>query len=355
MSLRILSAANIRQVTSSFSTSDLLRQSAVIFSLLSSSTKAANDNAEAISSPHRTSIQTANHTVLFMPSRVKDTGTTIKVVSVPMMDKVKDGGLPASTMVIDEETGGTKALVNARSLTAVRTAGGSLLSSVLVLGGAKPTHLTAFGAGAQISAHISLHLRLFPSIRTVNIVNRSVNARLASLMSTLKADFPVVTFLSITGGDPSATQEAVKSANIIVTATSSTAPLFASDWVQPGTHIILVGSYKPSMHEVSTELIRRAGRVIVDSRSACLQEAGELIDTQATEEKLVELGELVSVAQDNSGEWTAKRDVVNAVRATGDVTIFKSVGVGVQDVMITTAVVSRAEELGIGTIVDDYD
>ncbi|KZT18779.1 NAD(P)-binding protein [Neolentinus lepideus HHB14362 ss-1] len=351
MSLRVLSAANVRQITSSFSTQDLLRQSAVIFSLLSS-TKTEEHDAGSISSPHRTSIETTNHTVLFMPSRVRNVGTAIKVVSVPMTDKARDGGLPASTMVLDEETGCAKALVNARSLTAVRTAGGSLLSTVLLLSCTEPRQLTSFGAGAQIYAHVSLLLRQFPSIRNVHIVNRTSNPRLTSLMSTLKDEFPTVTFAAPTG-DTTAVELAVKSANVIVTATSSSVPLFPSDWVSSGTHIVLVGSYKPTMHEVPTALMRRAGRVVVDSRSACLQEAGELIDAEIPEEELVELGELVDVKKND--EWAAKQDLVDEIKGRGDVTIFKSVGVGVQDVMITSEVVNRAGELGIGTIVDDYD
>lgn len=351
MSVRILSSGNVRKITSSFSTQDLLTQSATIFSLLSSSSKDEGHarDADSISSPHRTSIQTVNHNVLFMPSRVRDMGTAIKVVSVPMTDKARDGGLPASTMVLDEETGAIKALVNARSLTAIRTAGGSLLSTVLLLSSSNPTTLTAFGAGAQIYAHVSLHLRHFRSIQRANIVNRTSNARLESLMATLKSEFPHVQLSALTG-DSHAVQEAVKSASIIVTATSSTVPLFDANCVQPGAHIILVGSYKPTMHEVSTSLIRRAGRIVVDSRSACLQEAGELIEARISEQELVELGELV-----DTPEGKAKQELVQEVRETGDVTIFKSVGVGVQDVMITSAVVKRAEELNVGTIVHDYD
>ncbi|EPQ53247.1 NAD P-binding protein [Gloeophyllum trabeum ATCC 11539] len=349
MSVRILSSADVRKITSSFSTQDLLAQSATIFSLLSSKDEGHASDAEIISSPHRTSVQTVNHNVLFMPSRVRHIGTAIKVVSVPVTDKARSGGLPASTMVLDEETGAVKALVNARSLTAIRTAGGSLLSTVFLLSDSQPTTLTAFGAGAQIYAHVSLHMRQFGSIQRANIVNRTSNARLESLMAALKSEFPHAQVSALTGNS-GAVQEAVKSAHIIVTATSSTVPLFDADCVQPGAHIILVGSYKPNMHEVSTSVIRRAGRIVVDSRSACLQEAGELIEARIPGQDLVELGELV-----DAPEGKAKQELVQEVRKTGDVTIFKSVGVGVQDVMITSAVVKRAEELNIGTVVHGYD
>lgn len=61
----------------------------------------------------------------------------------------------------------------------------------------------------------------------------------------------------------------MRDASIVVTATSSTVPLFPSSFVSPGTHLCLIGSYKPTMHEIDSELVLRAGKVIVDSKEAC--------------------------------------------------------------------------------------
>ena len=69
----------------------------------------------------------ARHTALFMPSRVPDLGTAIKVVSVPSLPETRQG-LPSSTLVLDEVTGCVKALVNATALTALRTAAGAIRS-----------------------------------------------------------------------------------------------------------------------------------------------------------------------------------------------------------------------------------
>lgn len=115
MSLLVLSAFEVERIISTFPTEELEKIMAFVFVRLSS--------GRGLSSPPRISIQTINHTALFMPSRIEDDGTAIKVVSVPR--SVADNrGLPASTIVIDEETGGVKAIVNARSLTALRTAAG---------------------------------------------------------------------------------------------------------------------------------------------------------------------------------------------------------------------------------------
>jgi ornithine cyclodeaminase/alanine dehydrogenase-like protein (mu-crystallin family) len=119
MSLLVLSAEDVSAVTSELKLEELEALMASVFHRLSSGSDYA--------SPHRTSISMPRHTTLFMPSRVPDLGTTIKVVSVPMSGGDKQG-LPASTIVLDETTGCVKAIVNASTLTALRTASGASYS-----------------------------------------------------------------------------------------------------------------------------------------------------------------------------------------------------------------------------------
>jgi ornithine cyclodeaminase/alanine dehydrogenase-like protein (mu-crystallin family) len=231
--------------------------------------------------------------------------------------------------------------------------------------GAEPDSILAFGAGKQIEAHIDLHLREYPSIKRVSIVNRSRDRALA-LLDVLPPRHPNVQFDAIQtrdGGNVNKAQlrELVSNAAIIVAATSSTEPLFGDleGSVRAGAHIILVGSYKPHMREVSSQLLWRTGaklgsstaRVVVDSREACLHEAGELIQADLKPEALVELGELVT---EKDGRLVVHTEKCQSVRAAGEVTIFKSVGVGVQDVSISEWVVRKAEEAGLGTVIPDY-
>ncbi|KAH9161630.1 hypothetical protein EDB89DRAFT_713846 [Lactarius sanguifluus] len=114
-------------------------------------------------SPQRTAIEIPEHRVLFMPARIPDIGTPIKVVSVPSLSGDTRGN-PASTLVLDEQSGATKALVNARALTALRTAAGSVLATVILHppAAAKFRHLAGFGAGLQISSHIRQLLDTYP-------------------------------------------------------------------------------------------------------------------------------------------------------------------------------------------------
>ncbi|CDO73873.1 hypothetical protein BN946_scf185016.g30 [Trametes cinnabarina] len=358
MSLLVLSAADVAKVTATFSPDELVSLMANVFSKLS-------ERRREISQPHRVSVDMHHHTSLFMPCRMSSAGTTMKVVSVPMSDapkEIKEKGLPATTIVLDEQYGRVKAVVNARRLTALRNAAED----------ATPRHLLAVGAGAQIQAHLALFLTAYPSIETCTIFNRSRNARLETLRELLQSTFPAVKLS--TGLLPCATgsketeeifHEAVKRSNIIITATSSTRPLFPSKLVQKGTHLCLIGSYKPEMHEIDTELIKRAGIIIVDQKTACLiialtencllqQEAGELIDAELSEVDLVELGELFDYnAKDDT--WLPREGPIEDIQTAGDVTIFKSVGVGVQDAAIACAVVKRAMKEKIGVMIEDYD
>lgn len=229
---------------------------------------------------------------------------------------------------------------------------GSLLATRLLIS-KTPKTLVAFGAGNQINAHVDLHLRAFPSFESCTIVNRTDNARLHELVLSLRQSHPTITFNMLTLDDERV-KGAVRNADVICTATSSEMPLFPSEWVSPGTHLNLVGSFTPRMHEVDSALIDRALSVVVDSRAACVIEAGELIAAGRTVDpdiNLFELGELVEEGVD--GKFISV--VPEGFNAKPDgVTIFKSVGVGLQDVAIASLVLSHAECMGYGTRIENY-
>jgi ornithine cyclodeaminase len=232
---------------------------------------------------------------------------------------------------------------------------GSLLATRLLLSVRDPSTFLAFGAGKQIEAHVDLHLRAYSTIETCTIVNKSNNQRLVDLIIRLKSAHPTVTFQSLILKDDLARLEQVtRAANIICTATSSKEPLFEAKWVFPGTHLNLIGSYTPDMAEVSSELLHQAGKVVVDSREACASEAGELIKARFNEGDMVEIGTLVHFDSNSpDADYEKVHALCDEVRRAGKITIFKSVGVGLQDVAITNMVVNLAGE--IGTRIDSYD
>lgn len=140
MSLRVVSAADVNRISSAFSPVDLQCLMAQVFHAVSNSAAVDAGKAAAnVQVPHRTTIETEGHNILFMPARLAAPpasrgsemrlighGTSIKIVSAP---KVSDPrGLPGTTLVMDESTGGAKAIVNARTLTALRNAAGTAAS-----------------------------------------------------------------------------------------------------------------------------------------------------------------------------------------------------------------------------------
>jgi ornithine cyclodeaminase/alanine dehydrogenase-like protein (mu-crystallin family) len=139
----------------------------------------------------------------------------------------------------------------------------------------------------------------------------------------------------------------IRSADVIVAATSSEQPLFDSSYVRAGTRVILVGSYKPHMREVDDQLVKRS-RIVVDSKKACLQEAGELISAGITERDLEELGDM------STGKPNEDIIIFKSVRlAIG--TADHQVGLGVQDVAIAKLVLDEAVKMGRGTRIAAFD
>lgn len=218
----------------------------------------------------------------------------------------------------------------------------STIATKLLLGSASPARSVLFGAGAQIHAHARLLIASYPSIKHCTIINRSNNTRLRTLLDNFEAEFSHVDVVGLSGTRTADIERAVREADIIVTATSSTVPLFPSTWVKSGAHLNLVGSFTPSMREVDDDLIRRSKVVLVDSRAACAREAGELISANLDLENIcVELGEC---------SWNSRPNP-NLENGNGDVTVYKSVGVSVMDAAITKLVVSTAKERGRGVYI----
>ncbi|KAF9163394.1 hypothetical protein DFQ26_002554 [Actinomortierella ambigua] len=339
--------------------------------------------------PQRISTTSKDHTTLYMPARIDSMTSVVKIVSIPLQSS--PFGLPGFSVVLDNDTAEARGLVNARLLTAVRTAAGSALATKMVLEARskttteEPLNLVVFGSGAQAKAHVQLIIQSVPSpfrIAKVTIVNRTA-PRGEALLKDLGHLFPSVPLeLVLTATEPESSssssspslEQAVRQADIICTCTNSREPLFDSTWVRPGTHLNLVGSFKPEMQEIDQALVQRS-HIIVDSTEACAHEAGELMRAQKWKNEhpeqttyrgvLAELGELVD-AQGNilydhvPSAW--KRAAGNSSNSSKDkregdddssfVTLFKSVGIAAQDVAITCLVLEEAEANNIGTMVE---
>ena len=254
----------------------------------------------------------------------------IKVVSVydgnPNLDLPR---ITATVLVLDPATGLPKAFMDGSSLTAIRTgAGGGVAADLLARPDAKTVGL--FGAGVQARAQLQAVMAV-RNITSVNLISRT-KASAQQLATEISAwtDAPKVDLVS----NP---QQVVEDADIVICATTSATPLFDGNALQPGTHITAVGTFVPEKREVDTTTLRRSNRIVVDSREACLEEAGDLIIPNATID--AEIGEIVN--GDKQGR-----------QSDDEITFFKSVGVAVQDAVAGSVILAEAEAKGLGTLVE---
>jgi ornithine cyclodeaminase len=318
MKIRMLGAAEVRAALPMPKAIAAMKQAYVQFS------------AGQATVPLRTHVQTEKGVTLLMPAYLHESRNLgVKIISI--YGENQKLGLPtisATVMVLDPETGFPLALMNGGSLTAIRTgAGGGAAADVLARKDART--LALFGAGVQARTQLQGVLAV-RQIERVYIIDRLADA--ASRLADEAATWPKAPEI-ILGASPA---EAVRAADIVVTATTSPEPLFDGHDLKPGTHITGVGSFTPDKREIDETAVRRA-LVVVDSREACLEEAGDLLIPNAPID--AEIGEILN------GDLPGRQN-------DEQITFFKSVGIAVQDTMAAALVFAAAAEQGLGVEVD---
>ncbi len=333
MSIRVLSRVDIESAVDAAAAVDAMR---VAFGEVS--------GGQAVV-PVRGHVESRRGITLLMPAFLGGSGGLgAKIVSVfPGNLSIGQPMIQGAVIVMDVETGRVRALLDGASLTEIRTAAGSGLATELLADPAADV-LAAFGAGAQGRAHIELLAACRPlrEIRIVSVPPEGAEELAAALTERAASLVPPE------GGAPpriraaATPAEALDGAGLVVTATTSETPVFSPELLEPGAHINAIGAFQPHTREIPEEIVTRS-RVIVDQREAIWEEAGDLIIP--VEKGIVgrdvidaELGEMV-----NGQAPDGRRD--------HDFTLFKSVGNAAQDVAIAEAALSRAEDLGLGSVV----
>lgn len=277
---------------------------------------------------------------LIMPAFAgSEAGDALAVKVVSLFPTNPSRGLAyiqAAVLVFDPETGHAIALLEGSSLTAIRT-GAASGAAIDLLARRNSKAVAIFGAGAQGQTQLEAACTA-RSIETAFIYDPNPDkAQAFSADTSGKGRIP---------GDirvAGSAKEAVESADIICTATTSLRPVFQDSDIKEGTHISAVGSYRPDMQEVPAETLLRA-KVFVDSRSASLEEAGDLIQPMQAglfDESHIcgELGEVVL------GQIPGRQ-------SQEEITYFKSVGIAVQDAMAAQVALTNARKMDLGTEVD---
>ena len=235
--------------------------------------------------------------------------------------------IQGSVLLFDPDTGATLAVIDGAALTRWKTAGDSALGSVLL---SRPDArvLLMVGAGNMSEPLIRAHVSVRPSLEQIVIWNRTLSRSnaVAGRLGDLHRQVTVAGEL----------EAAVRSADIVSTATMSRAPLVRGAWLKPGAHLDLVGAYTPDMREADDDAMRRA-RVFVDFRATTVREIGELmipIRNGAIAESSV-LGDLYDLTAGSAGRVS-----------TNDITLFKNGGGAHLDLMTALTVFEATTNAG---------
>lgn len=253
-----------------------------------------------------------------------------KLVTVFAANAARD--LPthlATIVLLDPETGALLAIMDGRYITEARTAAVSAVSARL-LARADANVLAIIGSGVQARSHLEAlaHMRRLQNVRVWSPTRSNRDA----FVEDMRHVDTVVSAADSAEG-------AMQGASLVVLATSATRPVFEDSWVAPGAHIMAIGAYRPDQREMAPDTVARA-RLFVDSRAAALVESGDIVMSIregrfGADHIAGELGELVLGR-------------VEGRQSNEEITIFKSLGMAVEDVSTAELVYRRAAERGIG-------
>ena len=277
--------------------------------------------------PVRLSVPLKDGVALTMPAAL-DGAPSYSVKMVAVAPGNARLGLPTVTATVllgDAVTGELLAIIDGTALTALRTgAAGGVAARELCRPDAR--RAAVFGAGAQARSQL-LALRSVRDIQEVCVVTRDP-AHAAAFREWASGE-PALAGVAV---HSSTAHDAVASADVVVTATTSPVPVFEGRSLRAGAHVSAVGAFTPETRELDDETLRGA-RIVVDQRAASLAEAGEL--RGLSEGDVVELGDIVA-GRVPGRESASQR------------TVFKSVGNAIQDLVVAARAFERARERGIG-------
>jgi ornithine cyclodeaminase/alanine dehydrogenase-like protein (mu-crystallin family) len=227
--------------------------------------------------------------------------------------------------LFDGETGEVRALMNASAITAIRTAAVSAVATRL-LAQEDARELGVLGSGVQARSHLE-------ALRLVRDFDR---VRIYSPTAAHAEELAGETGAEVAGS----AEEAVRGADVVVTATSSVEPVLERDWLKDGAHVNVVGGRPPEMRELDTATIADSA-FYVDRRESAENEAFDYRD--ALESGAIgpghirgEIGEVLIGAAPGR-------------QSPEELTVFRSLGLAVEDLAAAEYVVRRAREVGIGT------
>jgi alanine dehydrogenase len=290
-------------------------------------------SAGGVEQPVRTVVPVADQKVFaVMPAYVRVPGAIgAKLVNVFGANTALN--LPthlATILLFSPNTGALVCVMDGRVITEMRTAAVSAVSARELARDEAQT-LAIIGSGAQARSHLEAMERVF-ELKEIRVWSPTADHQMAFI-----TEMSETTETKIIGSN--SVEEAVHRADLIVLATSSGEPVIQRDWVATGSHVISIGACRPNQREMDPALLGRA-RVFVDSRAAALVESGDIVmgmqQGHFTAARIVgELGEVLA-------------GKVEGRTGPGDITIFKSLGLAVEDIVAADLVYQKAIQQDVG-------
>jgi alanine dehydrogenase len=290
-----------------------------------------------VTMPQRTAIRISDFHGLHlgMPAYVggaEDVGSLVLKVVTVYPDNPSEYGLPTTigTLLLnDPRTGALVAIMDAGFLTAMRTGAASGVATKY-LAREDASSVGVFGAGVQARTQLMAVCEVRPIKRAV------VYDPMREAREKYAVDLSKLLSISV---EPTDDARVCAENDVIVAASSSRTPAFEGAWLAPGTHINGIGSHSPDARELDTETIQRA-KVVSDYAPACLSEAGDLIipiqEGAITKDHIhADLGEVVAGLKPGR-------------ESPEEITLFKSVGLAVQDAAAAARVYELAKAAGVG-------
>ena len=237
----------------------------------------------------------------------------------------------AMIVLLDPDTGTLQALMDGRYITEARTGAVSAVSARHL---ARPdaATLAIIGTGVQARSHLTALAAVRP-LRDVRVWSPKPASRERFVVETQPHPGAPVRAVA-------SAEDAVRGADIVVLATSSPAPVVDVSWIAPGSHVVSVGAPRPDHREMDPLLTARA-RLFVDSRAGALAESGDIV--MGVAEGRFGAGHIAG----ELGELVLGR--VDGRQSDEQITIFKSLGMAVEDVAAADLVYRRAVDAGVGS------
>ncbi len=264
-----------------------------------------------------------DNAVLNRAAWIKGKGIGVKTATVFPNNANRTPALPnvqAVFTLFDDDNGQPLAFIDGNLVTKWKTAGDSVFAAKLL---ARPDSkvLTIIGAGAVASSMIDAYRAVFPQLEKVQVWNRTF-AKAQQLAEEKNA----IAIESL--------PEALSNADIVSSSTMSTSSFIKGDWIKVGTHVDLIGAYRPDMREADDDLIAKS-RIFVDSRATAIHDIGELakpIENGVIKEEDV-IADFYQLCNNQQGRKTET-----------EITLFKNGGGAHLDLMTALYIMQKAEK-----------